>query len=318
MASLKSVLMPCAVAIAAIAAVTVTDGCFVPPDDVRAGASGGSTSPTGPSGGGQVPGSGLPCDISAILAAHCQSCHGDPLFAPMPLLTYADLTASAVSDPARTVASLALERMESTSAPMPPGSAPTVDVADRDAFRAWIDAGLPKGECGGSEGTSTGAGGDPAPIATVCSSERFWEMDEDNVLPSGKEVDEEGPWMNPGLACIKCHMDEEEDDGPFVLLGGTLYPTLREPDLCFGVNGAATGAVVVVTDAKQHTFSMPVGQTGNFSLPVGMGPVSFPITAKVVVDSKERMMSTPQMSGDCNGCHTEQGKNGAPGRIFLP
>jgi hypothetical protein len=29
-------------------------------------------------------------------------------------------------------------------------------------------------------------------------------------------------------------------------------------------------------------------------------------------------MSTLQSSGDCNGCHTEQGKNGAPGRIFLP
>jgi predicted CXXCH cytochrome family protein len=29
-------------------------------------------------------------------------------------------------------------------------------------------------------------------------------------------------------------------------------------------------------------------------------------------------MMTPQETGDCNSCHTEQGRNGAPGRILLP
>jgi hypothetical protein len=305
MASLTRILLPCAVAIAAAA------GCFVPPDENGAQPSGGSSPSSSNTGGGQVAGAGLPCDVSALLTAYCQSCHGSPPSAPMPLLTYEDLAAGAVSDPTRSVAELALERMESTSAPMPPGATPTVPVADREAFRAWVLGGLPKGECGGE------GGGGPDPIATVCTSQLYWEMDEDNHVPGGGELDDDGPWMNPGLACITCHL-EEEDDGPFVLLGGTVYPTLREPDLCLGVDGSTTDAHVVVTDAQNKTFTMSLEKTGNFSLPVGSGPVSFPITAKVIANGKERAMTTPQSSGDCNGCHTEQGKNGAPGRIFLP
>jgi hypothetical protein len=146
------------------------------------------------------------------------------------------------------VAELALERMESTSAPMPPGAAPTVPAAELEAFRAWILAGLPQGECG-SEG-----GG---PIATVCTSQLYWQMGEDNHVPGGAELDDDGPWMNPGKACISCHL-EEEDDGPFVVLGGTVYPTLHEPDLCLGVNGATSDAHVVVTDAQHKTFTMPL------------------------------------------------------------
>lgn len=309
MVSWKRVLLPCAVVISAAA------GCFAPPDDSNPSGGASSGSPGGsPAGGGQA--SGLPCEIAALLATHCQGCHGSPPAAPMPLLTYEDLAASAVSDPTRSVAELALERMGSTAAPMPPGDGPTVPAAEIEAFSAWVAAGLPRGDCGGSGGGGDGTGGGE-PVATVCSSQLFWELGEDNEIPGAGELDDDGPWMNPGMACISCH-EQEDDDGPFVLLGGTVYPTLHEPDLCLGVNGAETDAVVVVTDAQSQTFTMKLQRTGNFSLPVGAGPVAFPITAKVIAGGKERAMSTPQMSGDCNGCHTEQGKNGAPGRIFLP
>jgi hypothetical protein len=43
-----------------------------------------------------------------------------------------------------------------------------------------------------------------------------------------------------------------------------------------------------------------------------------PYTAKVIVDGLERAMVTPQVSGDCNACHTEAGANGAPGRVRTP
>jgi hypothetical protein len=43
-----------------------------------------------------------------------------------------------------------------------------------------------------------------------------------------------------------------------------------------------------------------------------------PFRAKVVADGRERVMLMPQTNGDCNACHTESGKNGAPGRIVLP
>ena len=43
-----------------------------------------------------------------------------------------------------------------------------------------------------------------------------------------------------------------------------------------------------------------------------------PFTAKVTYQGRERAMTAPQTSGDCNGCHTQAGANGAPGRITLP
>lgn len=46
--------------------------------------------------------------------------------------------------------------------------------------------------------------------------------------------------------------------------------------------------------------------------------VVFPIHAKVVMDERERPMGPAQTTGDCNGCHTQQGANGAPGRIMQP
>ncbi|APR81598.1 Hypothetical protein A7982_06947 [Minicystis rosea] len=188
----------------------------------------------------------------------------------------------------------------------------------------------PKGTCGDSgaggagggggnppPGSSTGSGGSSPPIEVVCSSSRHWMMGENNPSPGGGKLDKKGPWMNPGLACIACHQNAG-DDGPIVRLGGTVYPTLHEPDLCYGVDGATTTAHVVVSDANGQTFTLPIQRTGNFSLPIGAGNVVFPITAKVVANGAERKMFTPQMTGDCNGCHTEQGKNGAPGRIYLP
>ncbi len=120
--------------------------------------------------------------------------------------------------------------------------------------------------------------------------------------------------MNPGRACITCHQQQEGKS--IVQVGGTVYPTLREPNLCYGVDGPAVGATVVITDAAGQVFTMPVGATGNFSL--RSGTVQMPFRAKVIRNGVERKMNTPQSTGDCNSCHTETGLNGAPGRILLP
>ena len=48
------------------------------------------------------------------------------------------------------------------------------------------------------------------------------------------------------------------------------------------------------------------------------GTVSFPIHAKVTFQGRERIMTAAQSSGNCNNCHTQNGANGAPGRIILP
>ncbi|AKT36108.1 hypothetical protein [Chondromyces crocatus] len=310
MSLLLRVLLPFTVVLSAAA------GCFLPSGDgADAEPSGsGAGGPVGQGGSGTGADRGLPCDVDAVLATHCRSCHGSTPSAPMALVTYEDLAANAVSDPTRSVGALSVERMASTAAPMPPGSGPTVPAAERAVLEAWLDAGMPRGACGDG-----GAG----PVATVCTSERFWKMGDDNPHPRGGELDEEGPWMNPGRACITCHaesgdFDDDDDDDDFVVLGGTVYPTLHEPDLCYGVDDGTDEVRVVITDAQNRTYSLPLEPTGNFHLPRRAGALTFPIRAKVVANGKERVMNTPQASGDCNRCHTEQGANGAPGRIHLP
>ena len=90
--------------------------------------------------------SGLPCDVEALLAARCTSCHSRaPTTAPMALVTHADLTAMSVSEPGMTVAQLALRRIRDASKPMPPANLlPETDVA---AFASWVDAGTPALGC---------------------------------------------------------------------------------------------------------------------------------------------------------------------------
>jgi hypothetical protein len=58
-----------------------------------------------------------------------------------------------------------------------------------------------------------------------------------------------------------------------------------------------------------------VNSVGNF---YSTGSIATPFDAKVLNGSKERDMVAAQTSGDCNSCHTEQGANGAPGRIMPP
>ncbi len=276
---------------------------------------GGSRGAAVPTEGVARPGaaSGLPCEIDEMLATHCRSCHGGPLKAPMPLLAYADLLAAAVSDPNRKVAELALERMQSQTAPMPPAGLPSVPAEQRDAFAAWLASGAPRGECG-----APGAGGATSSTAkqpVVCTSDSFWPASGDGDHDG---LDAEGPWMSPGRACISCHL-ETEDKGPIVQIGGTVYPSLHEQDLCYGIDGPASAARVIITDAVANTFELPVGRTGNFALELkDQSRVVFPIRAKVVAAGRERAMSVAQHTGDCNSCHTEQGRNGAPGRILLP
>jgi hypothetical protein len=87
----------------------------------------------------------LPCDVAAILDAHCGSCHGAaPSFgAPMALVDYADLQVPAVTDPTRPVSALVAERMVDDQRPMPPTH--DVSAADLAIVLDWIAAGTPSG-----------------------------------------------------------------------------------------------------------------------------------------------------------------------------
>jgi hypothetical protein len=151
------------------------------------------------------------------------------------------------------------------------------------------------GETGGA--ATGGSTSDPFAAAQKCTSGNDWS--------SG-----EGPTMRPGEACISCH---SASGGPRLAVAGTVYPTAHEPDDCDGAGD--TGAVVVIVDVNGQEHALPVNQAGNFTL---SGTLALPYNASVVVGAAERSMGSSQSTGDCNGCHTQSGSNGAPGRIVLP
>jgi hypothetical protein len=275
------------------------------------GADGGATATTGGA-------TGLPCDVQTLLSTKCVSCHGThPLLGvPASLVTYADLTARSMSDPARTNAELAIARLKDTAKPMPPAGSPRPTAAEITALQNFVSAGYPKGSCGaasaGDGGVATADGGgvtdgggiggvDPFAAAPVCTSKTMWTRGNNG---SGS--------MNPGLACIACHAT---NGAPKFALAGTLFPTAHEPDRCNGQNGN-TGARVVITGANGQIVTLTPNSAGNFYY---QGTVAKPYTAKVTYMGRERAMAQMQTSGDCNTCHTQNGgATLAPGRIIIP
>jgi hypothetical protein len=105
----------------------------------------------------------LPCEVSAILAANCQSCHGaSPTFgAPMPLVRYADLVAPAKSDPTRRVYELVGERIHDDADPMPQPPQPRLDPGALAILDAWIANQAPAASVPCASGTTTGGGVTP-------------------------------------------------------------------------------------------------------------------------------------------------------------
>ena len=166
------------------------------------------------------------------------------------------------------------------------GGAGTVDGG------SIIDAGG-KGGSGGTGPICDAQSGTASPVPDApaqCTSGKKWT--------SGN-----GPTMSPGDMCQGCHGFS---------IAGTVYPTVHETGLCYGVNG---NAQVIITPQCGTPFTLTVNSAGNFYY---MGTVRLPYTAKVVVNGAERSMLTPQTLGDCNACHTPTGLQGAPGRIIVP
>ncbi len=119
--------------------------------------------------------------------------------------------------------------------------------------------------------------------------------------------------MNPGTACIACHA---RSDAAVFTAAGTVYPTLHEPDLCFGVvMDAADPVTVEVTDAQGRTAMMGTNSGGNFYHRLALTP---PLRVAVRRGGAVREMRAAAPHGDCNACHSERGREGAPGRLRAP
>lgn len=213
----------------------------------------------------------------------------------MSLVTYADLTAPAVTDPTKTVAEMCLVRMQDTTKPMPPSPASSATAAQIATMQAWIAAGTPMGTCSG------GGTGNPYDTPTQCTSATYYS-------PNGDESSR----MAPGDTCVSCHA-QSGGEAPSFTIAGTVYPTAHEPTNCNGAN--VSGATVTITDANGATITVTVNSVGNFYT---TKPVATPFHAVVQYAGNTRAMVAAQTTGDCNSCHTESGASGAPGRIMLP
>jgi cytochrome c553 len=237
---------------------------------------------------------GLPCDVSQVLASRCLSCHSaPPNGSPLSLASYADLTAISSADPNKKVIERAVMRMQDPARPMPPTGVSA--AADVSVLQGWINAGLPMGSCMGS---------DPYKTPLVCTSGQSWT--------GGNKGSSS---MYPGRACITCH--STVGDAPKFQIAGTVYPTAHEPDSCLGTN--AGGAITVeITDSVGTVVNLNANSSGNFSFRSRTAPLKFPYTAKVKQGTKVRAMTASQNNGDCNSCHTQDGKSGAPGRVMAP
>jgi hypothetical protein len=88
----------------------------------------------------------LPCEVDAILAKNCRSCHGEqPKFgAPMPLTNDAQLHAPAVTDKSKSVFQMVKARINDATRPMPPGG--LLPANELSTVNAWLDKGAPKGD----------------------------------------------------------------------------------------------------------------------------------------------------------------------------
>ena len=262
---------------------------------------------------------GLPCEVAVLIKTACGSCHGPKPSggADKSISTWEQLTAPSEFDPSQSVAELALSRMKSAENPMPPTG--NLGKTEITILEEWIDGGMKKGSCTTAK-PKTDRGTTPAHDA---GKEASSPPPAESVCTSGVTADPEvfGPIMRPGHACISCHASQS---GPSFAAAGTVFPSAFEPNGCNGSPGSTAGLKVLIIDANGVMRSLPVNNAGNFLSPAFLAdggaatPIAKPYKALVVRGNHIREMKGTQTETDCNGCHTERGKNGAPGRIMAP
>src|SRR5690606_22816645 len=117
------------------------------------------------------------------------------------------------------------------------------------------------------------------------------------------------------LPCKECHQLRAPDRAYFFM--GTGFPARHEKDRCIAVPPEDARVEILDADGNVQLTLVP-NSSGNFFSSGVQAPFPLPYRARVVAGGKTRERATPQRDGDCNRCHTEQGAEGAPGRIVWP
>jgi hypothetical protein len=104
-----------------------------------------------------------------------------------------------------------------------------------------------------------------------------------------------------------------------------VYATLHEPDGCQGLSSSSTLRITMDMLDKNGAVAIELGtnSVGNFASDL-IPPDPYTINLINAATGATVSMVTPQTSGDCNGCHTENGTTIVPGdvpaagRIIMP
>ena len=231
----------------------------------------------------------MPCDVAFVVQRYCSECHVEPPknSAPFAIINHSEAMAAAPR---------MLFRMRTGTMP-PSGARPS--AREIDAFESWMDAGYPQtGTC-----TDFDAGVVDAGAMTTCASGNFYNMAAE--LP--------GELMNPGLSCPTCHIAGANFYVAFAY-AGTVMPGLHEADRC--KSPAPDGGLVEILEMDGGAgLSFSPKSSGNFKR-LDAGPS--PFIARITLNGISKSSASTHTSGDCNTCHTEQGANGASGRLTWP
>jgi hypothetical protein len=128
------------------------------------------------------------CGVLEVMRSDCQRCHAaEPVGgAPMPLVTYADFMAKAVTAPDRKVYELVRARVHDTARPMPPSPA-QLTAAALASIDAWVDDGALEAAraCPSVETEAVTEGADGAEVEWPADcEERFSFVAHDSADPS--------------------------------------------------------------------------------------------------------------------------------------
>jgi hypothetical protein len=137
----------------------------------------------GVGGGEGSAGAQLPCDIDAILGKSCRSCHGAQLTfgAPMPLITYADLTAPWKGGK---VYEAVERRIHADTSRMPPAPNPPLDTQALAAVDAWVAGGAKPGSAA-CRAASDGGTSNTEPQPLACASDQHIRPAAPSSIPQG-------------------------------------------------------------------------------------------------------------------------------------
>jgi hypothetical protein len=123
----------------------------------------------------------LPCDVDAILYKNCSDCHSKSLAygAPIPLVTYANLTASWKG---RKVYEVVQQRVHDNKSPMPPAPYPRLDAQALATIDAWVAGGVKPGTAVCSH---SGGGSSNATPPLPCTPDQFVRPASPMFIPQG-------------------------------------------------------------------------------------------------------------------------------------